>query len=94
MSEATKLEMIYWDHGIRHQYLDAGGFCEYCSEACKPFSPKLPQELKDTACEYNGAHPMCDGNHQLVLEGKTPEVFGGYEMYACINPGCTYMECL
>lgn len=91
---ATSAEMLAWDKAIERQYLHAGGFCGYCGEACTPFTKNLPQELRDTACEYNGEHPMCDEPHSLVFKEKTPETFGGYEIYKCTNTGCTYEEAI
>lgn len=94
MAEATKLEMIEWNRGIQLQSETNGGFCGTCGEVCRPFHPRCPEELKDTACEYNGEHPMCDGPHELVLAGTTPDTMGGYEIYKCVRPGCTYGEAI
>lgn len=43
-------------------------------------------------CEYNGEHPRCTGEHDMVFEGRTPETFGGYEIWVCVNPKCDYTE--
>jgi len=78
----TNAEMAAWNKAIDRQYMGVGGFCGYCGEACRPFFRSLPQELRDTACEYNGSHPDC-GDHNMVFKEKTPEVFGAYEIYEC-----------
>ena len=80
-----------WESAINQQYLKAGGFCGRCGEACEPFVGILPQEFKDTACEYNGSHPDC-GDHKMVFIEKTPEVFGSYEIWECANDNCDYKE--
>ena len=86
MNKPTDKEMEVWNKAVERQYLGRGGFCGYCGEACEPFYSKLPQEFKDTACEYNGEHPDC-GNHDMVFKEKTPEVFGAYEIYECSKCG-------
>ncbi|CAB4132413.1 hypothetical protein UFOVP253_16 [uncultured Caudovirales phage] len=92
MMAATQEEMEAWDKGVQAQSLTNAGFCGYCGEACRPFHFLCPQELRDTACEYNGNHPRCDGDHKMELEGKTGKNFGEYEIYACTNPHCDYRE--
>lgn len=94
MAEATKLEMIEWDYGCHLQSEMQVGFCLTCGEACRPFHPRCPQELKDTACEYDGEHPSCGGPHELVLADTTPDTMGGYEIYKCVRIGCEYTEAL
>lgn len=82
----TDQEMKAWNKTIEHQYLSPAGFCGYCGEACQPFVKDLPQELRDTACEYDGKHPDC-GDHDMQFKERTPEVFGGYEIYECTKCG-------
>jgi hypothetical protein len=84
-------EAELWDKAIEYQYLHRGGFCGYCGEACKPFYKNLPQELIDTACEYNGEHPDC-GNHEWTFIEKTPETFGAYEIWECNK--CKFREAI
>jgi predicted RNA-binding Zn-ribbon protein involved in translation (DUF1610 family) len=86
MNVPTETEMEVWNAGVKAQSLGIAGFCGYCGEACKPFHPKLPQELRDTACEYNGRHPDC-GNHNMVYKETTSEVFGAYQIYECTKCG-------
>ncbi len=64
-ARATDAEMEAWNRGVKRQSLSPGGFCSYCSEACKPFVKELPKELRATACEYNGNHPDC-GDHDMA----------------------------
>jgi len=71
-----------WNKAVERQSLGRGGFCADCGEACEPFVSILPQELKDTACEYNGEHPDC-GDHDMVYIETTPESFGSYEIWEC-----------
>lgn len=73
------------------QYLHYGGFCPTCGEGCKPL-------LNNDAdifglCEYNGHHPNC-GNHDMVFVERTPETFGGYEIWECEHEECTYQEAI
>lgn len=91
MSRPTEAEMIAWNKGVEKQANSQGGFCGYCGEVCKPFHPKCPQELKDTACEYNGHHPDC-GDHNMVYKETTPENFGSYQIYECTK--CGWQESL
>jgi len=83
--------MVEWNKGIDKQYLHAGGFCAYCGDACVPFTKNLPQELIDTACEYNGNHPDC-GNHDMKLTHKPSETLGEYEIWECQNRNCDWTE--
>lgn len=83
---ATKAEMEAWDKGVEAHSLTNAGFCGYCGEACKPFHKLLPQELRDTACDYNGNHPDC-GDHNMVFKEMTPEVLGSYEIHECTKCG-------
>lgn len=92
MPQATKLEMIEWNRGIQLQSETNAGFCATCGEACRPFHPRCPQELKDTACEYDGEHPSCGGPHDLVFVEQTR--IGDYQIYKCVRSGCTYTEVL
>ncbi len=85
MNIKTALEMETWDRAIEHQYLHAG-FCGYCGEAVAPFVKDFPQELIDTACEYNGEHPDC-GDHDMQFVEKLPETFGAYEIWKCLECG-------
>lgn len=78
----TKAEMEAWNKAVEKQSLGQGGFCGYCGEACEPFVESLPQEFRDTACEYNGEHPDC-GDHDMQYKETTPEVFGSYQIYEC-----------
>lgn len=80
-----------WDKALNQQYLRYGGFCERCGEACRPFYKRLPQELIDTACEYNGEHPDC-GNHNMVITHNPAETLGNYEIWECQNDNCDYQE--
>lgn len=89
---ATEAEMKAWDKAVNRQYLSTGGFCAYCGEACRPFAYDLPQELIDTACEYNGNHPDCGKEHVMKLVEITPDTFGGYEIWKCMNDECDWME--
>jgi len=91
MSITDVKAMAVWDKAVERQYLRAGGFCGSCGEACKPFTYNLPQELKDTACEYNGSHPDC-GDHNMVLTHKPSETLGNYEIWECQNDNCDYAE--
>lgn len=75
------------------QYLHGGGFCGYCGEGCEPYVKGGDEEIFGK-CPCNGEHPRCDGNHKMEFEGKTPETFGGYEIYVCANPGCDHQEAL
>lgn len=72
------------------QYLRYGGFCGYCGEGVKPLLNN--DEATFGLCEYDGEHPRCSGEHHMEFEGKTPEVFGGYEIWVCTNPECDYSE--
>ena len=93
LSQLIDAELVRrWQVATQRQCLLFGGFCERCGEACAPFYPGLPPELKEAACEYNGRHPTCSGDHNLVFAGKTPPTFGSYEIYVCVNPGCDYSE--
>lgn len=85
------LEQIRWNRGVQLQSETNAGFCATCGEACRPFHPRCPQEIKDTACEYNGEHPTCGGPHELVFVERT---IGDYEIYKCVRPGCTYQEAI
>lgn len=87
-----KIHMEAWDKAIEQQYLNRGGFCAYCGEACEPFHSKLPQELRDTACEYNGNHPDCGKEHAMKLILKSSETLGNYEIWECQNGGCDWRE--
>jgi len=71
------------------QYLRYGGFCGECGEGVKP----MLNDDVDTfgLCEFNGSHPDC-GDHNMKFVEKTPETFGGYEIYKCKN--CEHQEAL
>ena len=75
------------------QYLRGGGFCGYCGEGVKPYVKGGDEDLFGL-CPYNGDHPQCSGEHRLEFEGRTPETFGGYEIWTCANPGCDYQKAL
>lgn len=79
------------DSLFNKQYLHGGGFCPDCGEGCEPYVKGGDAELFGK-CPYNGDHPRCDGNHKMKFEEKTPDTFGGYEIYRCVNPGCDYRE--
>jgi hypothetical protein len=85
MSKPTETEMEIWNKAVERQSLK-WGFCGYCGEAIKPFVRDLPQELRDTACEYGGEHPDC-GDHDMVFKENTGPAFGNYEIYECIKCG-------
>jgi hypothetical protein len=89
----TNVEVMRaWDRAVELQYLRHGGFCAYCEEACKPFYHKLPQDLKDTACEYNGEHPDCGREHDMKMVLKPSETLGNYEIWECQNDNCDWAE--
>ena len=78
------------DKLFNQQYLHSG-FCGDCGEGIEPYV-KGGDEALFGKCEYNGSHPRCSGEHKMEFEGKTPETFGSYEIYRCVNPGCDYAE--
>jgi len=84
--------MRAWDRAVELQYLNRGGFCAYCEEACAPFWHKLPQDLIDTACPYNGEHPDCGREHDMKLVFKPSETLGNYEIWECQNDNCDWTE--
>lgn len=94
MMKGLTLEMIEWNRGVQLQSETNAGFCATCGEACRPFHPRCPQELKDTACEHNGEHPSCGGPHELVFVEQTPDAFGSYQIYKCVRASCTYQEAI
>lgn len=87
-----KTEMEAWNKAVERQYLHAGGWCAYCGEACEPFTSTLPQEFRDTACEYNGKHPDCGKEHDMKLVAKPSETLGNYEIWECQNGDCDWTE--
>jgi hypothetical protein len=88
---STTREMKAWDKAVERQLTQGGGFCGYCGEACEPFVKSLPQELRDTACEFDGDHPDC-GNHDMALVEKASETIGNFEIWECQNDNCDWRE--
>lgn len=57
-----------WDKIFSAQYTGYGGYCGECGEACRPVYKRLPQDVIDSACPYNGDHPE---------PPKEPHSYGG-----------------